>query len=100
MLRGVRLSPQGRSCGSLGEISGGVPAFASLCFVLLAGLCFASAATAHDRIRIAAQKTGTLAWELDIIKAHGLDKAADLDIEVVELASTEAGKIALRSGSA
>ena len=31
---------------------------------------------------------------------HGLDKAADLDIQVVELASTEAGKIALRSGSA
>ena len=31
---------------------------------------------------------------------HGLDKAANLDIQVVELASTEAGKIALRSGSA
>src|SRR5579864_7215750 len=59
-----------------------------------------SATQAADRIRIAAQKTGTLAWELDIIKAHGLDKQADLDIQVVELASTEAGKIALRSGSA
>ena len=49
-----------------------------------------------------AQKTGTplSTWELEIIKAHGLDKAADLDIQVVELASTEAGKIALRSGSA
>jgi NitT/TauT family transport system substrate-binding protein len=63
-------------------------------------LCVATAATAADRIRIAAQKTGTLAWELEIIKAHGLDKKADLDIQVVELASTEAGKIALRSGSA
>jgi NitT/TauT family transport system substrate-binding protein len=63
-------------------------------------LCIATAATAADRIRIAAQKTGTLAWELEIIKAHGLDKKADLDIQVVELASTEAGKIALRSGSA
>ena len=60
----------------------------------------ATAASAADRIRIAAQKTGTLAWELDIIKAHGLDKQADLDIQVVELASTEAGKIALRGGSA
>jgi NitT/TauT family transport system substrate-binding protein len=55
---------------------------------------------AADRIRIAAQKTGTLAWEIEIIRSHGLDKAADLDIQVVELASTEAGKIALRSGSA
>src|ERR1700724_3810816 len=66
---------------------------------LLAGLCI-TAATAADRIRIVAQKTGTLAWELDIIRAHGLDKEANLDIQVVELASTEAGKIALRSGSA
>src|SRR5579859_2695891 len=66
--------------------------------LLIAGLT--AAANAADRIRIAAQKTGTLAWELDIIKAHGLDKQADLDIQVVELASTEAGKIALRSGSA
>jgi NitT/TauT family transport system substrate-binding protein len=62
--------------------------------------CVAGVATAADVIRIAAQKTGTLAWELDIIRAHGLDKAANLDIKVVELASTEAGKIALRSGSA
>jgi NitT/TauT family transport system substrate-binding protein len=75
---------------------------ASLSFVaiLTAAFALATAATAADRIRIAAQKTGTLAWELEIIKAHGLDKKADLDIQVVELASTEAGKIALRSGSA
>ena len=46
------------------------------------------------------QRTGTLAWELDIIKAHGLDRKADLQIETVELASTEAGKIALKGGSA
>jgi NitT/TauT family transport system substrate-binding protein len=75
---------------------------ASLSFVvtLTAAFALTTAATAADRIRIAAQKTGTLAWELEIIKAHGLDKQADLDIQVVELASTEAGKIALRSGSA
>src|ERR1700722_10186924 len=68
---------------------------------MMAGLCLATpTAVAADKIRIVAQKTGTLAWELEIIKSHGLDKAADLDIQVVELASTEAGKIALRSGSA
>src|SRR5262249_60472765 len=70
------------------------------CAAFLVSLNVATAASAADRIRIAAQKTGTLAWELDIIKAHGLDKKADLDIQVVELASTEAAKIALRSGSA
>jgi len=31
---------------------------------------------------------------------HGLDKQANLAIETVELASPEAGKIALRGGSA
>ena len=58
-----------------------------------------SNAIAADRIRIAAQSTGTFAWELDILKAHGLDRQADIDIETTELASTEAGKVALESGS-
>jgi NitT/TauT family transport system substrate-binding protein len=57
-------------------------------------------ATAADRIRLAVQKTGTLAWELDVIKTHGLDRKLDLVIEPIELASTEAGKIALKGGSA
>ena len=53
-----------------------------------------------DRIRLAVQRTGTLAWELDVIKTHGLDRKHDLAIEAIELASTEAGKIALKGGSA
>jgi NitT/TauT family transport system substrate-binding protein len=57
-------------------------------------------AVAADHIRLVAQRTGSLAWELDVIKAHGLDKAANLDIETLELASTEAGKVALKGGSA
>src|SRR6478752_1021122 len=65
--------------------------------VVIAG---ATNATAADRIRLAVQKTGTLAWELDVIKTHGLDRKLDLVIETVELASTEAGKIALKGGSA
>jgi NitT/TauT family transport system substrate-binding protein len=60
----------------------------------------ASGAMAADHIRLVAQRTGSLAWELDVIKAHGLDKKANLEIETIELASTEAGKIALRGGSA
>jgi NitT/TauT family transport system substrate-binding protein len=67
---------------------------------VLLGLPVASAVSAADRIRIAAQKTGTLAWELEVIRTHGLDRQADLDLQVVELASPEAGKIALRGGSA
>jgi len=46
------------------------------------------------------QKTGTLAWELEILHAHDLDRQADLAIETTEFASTEAGKIALKGDSA
>jgi NitT/TauT family transport system substrate-binding protein len=57
-------------------------------------------AFAEDTVRVVAQKTGTFAWELDVIRAHGLDKQARLTIETMELASPEAGKVALRGGSA
>ena len=74
----------------------------TLRFVLTAIIALAAASDGRtaDRIRIAVQKTGTLAWELDVIKAHGLDRKLDLQIDTIELASTEAGKIALKSGSA
>ena len=53
----------------------------------VAALAFAAtSATAAERIRVAVQRTGTLSWELDIIKAHGLDRKADLRIETLELA--------------
>jgi NitT/TauT family transport system substrate-binding protein len=65
-----------------------------------ASACLAPGAEAADRLRIAIQKTGTAAWEIELIKARGLDKAANLDIETTELASTEAGKVALEGGAA
>ena len=68
--------------------------------LIAAGATVPSGASAADRIRLVAQRTGSLAWELDVIKAHGLDKKANLDIETLELASTEAGKIALQGGAA
>jgi NitT/TauT family transport system substrate-binding protein len=58
-----------------------------------------SGAQAGDQLRIAIQKTGTASWEIDVIKARGLDKAANLVVETTELASTEAGKIALEGGA-
>ena len=65
-----------------------------------ASVCLATGAEAADPLRIAVQKTGTASWEIEVIKAHGLDKAANLDIETVELASTDAAKIALMGGAA
>ena len=71
---------------------------------LLAAAVFAVGSGAPSRaaetIRLAVQKTGTFSWELAVIRAHGLDRKANLAIEVSELASPEAGKIALRGGGA
>src|ERR1700682_4485303 len=55
---------------------------------------------AAETIRLAVQKTGTFAWELAVIRAHGIDRQANLALQVNELASPEAGKIALRGGGA
>ena len=71
---------------------------AALAFVATALL--ACGAEAADRLRIAIQKTGTASWEIAVMKARGLDKAADLIIETTELASTEAAKVALEGGAA
>jgi NitT/TauT family transport system substrate-binding protein len=68
--------------------------------LVVAAVCLFAANAAADVIRIAAQKTGTLSWELDVIRAHGLDRQANLTIATLDLASPEAGKIALRGGSA
>jgi NitT/TauT family transport system substrate-binding protein len=72
--------------------------------ILLATAVFAGMSGAPSRaaeiIRLAVQKTGTFTWELAVIRAHGLDRQADLAIQVNELASPEAGKIALRGGAA
>jgi NitT/TauT family transport system substrate-binding protein len=69
-----------------------------LCFALITVIT--PAKVKADRIRVAVQKTGALAWELDLIKRHGIDRKLDLTIDTIELASTEAGKVALKGDSA
>jgi NitT/TauT family transport system substrate-binding protein len=70
-----------------------------LAICLAAGLS-CRPATAADKIRLTVQKTGTFSLELAVIKDRGLDREADLDLEVTEVASPEANKIALMGGSA
>lgn len=53
-----------------------------------------------EKLRLALQKTGTTGWELAVVRAFGLDKAAGLELDVTELASPEAGKIAIQGGGA
>ncbi len=62
--------------------------------LILSGV-FVPRAEAANSLRLAIQATGTFGWELAVAKAYGLDKQADLDLETEELATTEAGKIAL-----
>jgi NitT/TauT family transport system substrate-binding protein len=65
-------------------------------------LCFFVGATptlAGETLRIGLQKTGTFAWQLDVIRRHGLASSAGLDLKISEFASPDAGKLALNSGS-
>ncbi len=79
-----RLRHLGRTCGKIAAL----------------WLVMTLPAAAADQIRLAVQKIGTFAWELNVIKEHGLDKKAGLDLEITQLASTEAEKIAIQGNSA
>ena len=57
-------------------------------------------AGADDKVRIVAQRSGTLAWELDVARHHGLDRKARLAFETVMLASPMAQKVALKGATA
>jgi NitT/TauT family transport system substrate-binding protein len=68
--------------------------FITLCLVI-----GATPALAAETLRIGLQTTGTFAWQLDVIRRHGLASGAGLDLKISEYASPEAGKLALNSGS-
>jgi NitT/TauT family transport system substrate-binding protein len=50
-------------------------------------------------LRIGVQKTGTFAWQLDVIARHGLARENRLDLDIQEFASPEASKLALNSAT-
>jgi NitT/TauT family transport system substrate-binding protein len=56
-------------------------------------------ALAAETLRIGLQSTGTFAWQLDVIRRHGLADSAGLNLKISEFASPDAGKLALNSGS-
>jgi NitT/TauT family transport system substrate-binding protein len=69
---------------------------------ILVALCLVLGATptpAAEILRIGLQSTGTFAWQLDVIRRHGLADKAGLDLKISEFASPDAGKLALNSGS-
>jgi NitT/TauT family transport system substrate-binding protein len=62
-------------------------------------LAAASPAFAADQLRIGVQKTGTFAWQLDVIRRHNLADVAELNLKITELSSPDAGKLALNANS-
>jgi NitT/TauT family transport system substrate-binding protein len=71
-------------------------------FRILVTLCLVvgtAPARATETLRIGLQTTGTFAWQLDVIRRHGLADSAGLDLKISQFASPEAGKLALNSGS-
>lgn len=61
-----------------------------------AALCAKQANT----IRVGVLKFGTVNWELDTIRQHGLDDKAGINLEVVPLASKSSTHVAIQGGAA
>ncbi len=71
-------------------------------FRALAALCIVvgiTSARATETLRVGLQSTGTFAWQLDVMRRHGLADSAGLDLKISEFASPDAAKLALNSGS-
>ena len=58
----------------------------------------APAAAPAGKLKVAVIKFGTVSWEMDVIRHHGLAESQKLDLEVLTLANTHAAKVALQAG--
>lgn len=74
---------------------------ASRLFLVVVFLVAAVPALASDlpAIRVGVLKFGTVNWELDVIRHHGLDRAEGIDLKVTAYASKQATAIALQGGA-
>lgn len=50
-------------------------------------------------VRVGVLKFGTVSWEIDVIKQHGLDAREGIDLEVQAFASNDAASIAFMGGT-
>jgi NitT/TauT family transport system substrate-binding protein len=64
----------------------------------LAGLLRRPSAAAQTTLRIAALWSGSLGWLLETIRVEGLDTGAGLRLEIVNVATNQAGPVALLAG--
>ena len=64
-------------------------------------MLIAAAASASDhQVRVGVLKFGTVHWELDVIRTHGLAERQGIDLQIVELGSKRATAVALQGGGA
>ncbi len=70
------------------------------CLPTLWRLGSSAAAADATPIRIATLKFGTVAWEMDVIRTHGLDRSHGIGIELVDLAGKRAADLMLMGGEA
>ncbi len=49
-------------------------------------------------IRVGVLRFGTVSWEIDVIRHHGLDAVENIALESMELATAQATQVALQSG--
>lgn len=69
------------------------------CAALLAFLTALPAAAEPARIRLGLLAFGTVQWEIETIRAEGLDAAHDVALEVTALASKDGAAVALLGGA-
>jgi NitT/TauT family transport system substrate-binding protein len=65
---------------------------------LMAALPLGAARAATPPIRVGTLRFGSVAWELNVMHSHGLDKAAGVVVEPVEFAAAQAAQVALQAG--
>lgn len=68
--------------------------------VLGAGAALPRPALAAPSVRLTSVKSGSVAWLIETIRAEGLDKKHDFDLNVVEVANNGAAPVALLAGEA
>jgi NitT/TauT family transport system substrate-binding protein len=70
----------------------------ALLLVLLSGVLFSHAAGAGEQVRVGVLRFGTVNWELETIRHHGLDRKHNIDLDVRFFASEDATNVAMMAG--
>ena len=65
--------------------------------LLVSSLCAAAPARAAAVVRVGTLRFGSVAWELDVMRTHGLDASNGISVTPVEFAAAQAAQVALQA---